>query len=86
MMGDWDMADLDTRPEAIASCIDFLEDELFEMGLDARMAERALMRHPTCERYKARLTEIYALVGDIASTLDQLRARAPRSPAGQHLH
>ncbi|MBX3501393.1 MAG: hypothetical protein KF889_18290 [Alphaproteobacteria bacterium] len=75
------MAELDRRPEAITSCIDFLEDELFEMGLDARMAEKALMRHPTCERYKTRLAEIYALVGGIASTLDTLRAQAPKRGA-----
>ena len=80
------MAELDRRPEAIASCIDFLEDELFEMGLDARMAERALMRHPTCERYKARLAELYALTGNIVSTLDELRAQAPRPRTGIHLH
>lgn len=80
------MADLDRRPEAIASCIDFLEDELFEMGEDARMAEKALMRHPTCERYKLRLAEIYALTGNIASTLDTLRARAPRRAQGVCLH
>lgn len=80
------MANLDTRPEAIASSIDFLEDELVEMGLDARMAEKALMRHPTCERYKQRLAEIYAITGDIASALGRLRAHATRSPAAAHLH
>jgi hypothetical protein len=80
------MADLDRRPEAIASCIDFLEEELFEMGEDARMAEKALMRHPTCERYKARLAEIYTLSRDIVSTLDTLRARAPRKGAAALLH
>ena len=80
------MANLDRRPEAIASCIDFLEDELFEMGEDARMAEKALMRHPTCERYKLRLAEIYALTGDISATLDSLRAHAPRSGITARLH
>jgi hypothetical protein len=80
------MADSDRRPEAIASCIDFLEDELFEMGLDARMAERALMRHPTCERYKDRLATLYALTGDIVSTLDTLRAHAKRPTAAARLH
>lgn len=80
------MADLDRRPEAIASCIDFLEDELFEMGEDARMAEKALMRHPTSQRYKARLATIYTLSRDIASTLDALRARAQRPTAGERLH
>ena len=81
------MADLDRRPEAIASCIDFLEDELFEMGLDARMAERALMRHPTCERYKTRLATLYALAGDIVSTLDTLRPHAnKRASARRALH
>lgn len=80
------MANLDTRPEAIASTIDFLEGELVEMGLDASMAEKALMRHPTCERYKLRLAEIYAITGDIASTLGRLRAHATRSLAVAHLH
>lgn len=80
------MAGMDTRPEAIASCIDFLEDELFEMGEDARMAEKALIRHPTCERYKTRLTEIYTLTQGIADTLDQLRARAPRPSNGLRPH
>ena len=80
------MTTLDTRPEAIASCIDFLEEELFEMGEDARMAEKALMRHPTCERYKLRLAEIYALTSGIASTLDSLRAQAPRSGGAAGLH
>lgn len=84
-MGDY-MADLGKRPEAIASCIDFLEDELFEMGEDARMAEKALMRHPTCERYKTRLATIYTLSRDIVSTLDALRARAPRRSEGERLH
>jgi hypothetical protein len=56
------------------------------MGLDATMAEKALMRHPTCERYKARLAEIYAITGDIASTLGRLRAQATRAPAAAHLH
>jgi len=80
------MADMDTRPEAIASCIDFLEDELFEMGEDARMAEKALMRHPTCERYKTRLAEIYTLTQGIADTLGALRARAPRPSTGAYIH
>lgn len=80
------MADSDRRPEAIASCIDFLEDELFEMGLDARMAERALMRHPTCARYKDRLATLYALTGDIVSTLDTLRANVKRPTAADRLH
>jgi hypothetical protein len=80
------MTDRDKRPEAIASCIGFLEDELFEMSLDARMAERALMRHPTCERYKTRLATLYALTGDIVSTLDTLRASAKPQTTGQGLH
>lgn len=80
------MADRVTRPEAIASCIDFLEEELLEMGLDARMAERALMRHPTCERYKTRLAELYALAGGIVSELDTLRAQKPQPKATAHLH
>lgn len=80
------MADLETRPEAIASCIDFLEDELLEMGEDARMAEKALMRCPTSQRYKARLSTIYTLSRDIATTLDALRARAPRQTARDRAH
>jgi hypothetical protein len=80
------MADRLTRPEAITSCIDFLEEELLEMGLDARMAERALMRHPTCARYKDRLATLYALTGDIVSTLDTLRSHAKRPSAASRLH
>lgn len=80
------MADLVTNPDAIASCIEFLEEELFEIGEDARMAERALQRHPTSERYKTRLSTIYTISRDIASTLDTLRAKAPRQSSGERPH
>ena len=69
-----------------ADSIDFLEEELLETSLEALLAEKALMRHPTCERYKMRLTTLYSLSRDIGSTLDALRAQAPRTAAGSRLH